>query len=139
MLGADELLSRVAGVLRHDVGPAVDDEFAKTQAFMASVILEKVAADVRTAAPRARADRADALQLGADLTLLLTPEDPAALRVAVAALQDGDAPVGRSLHALVEQLYAGRRVVGDDRFDALLSRTRATLRARLDRQLEVAR
>ena len=62
--------------------------------------------------------------------------DPAALREAIAALDtaEGDAALG----PIVAALYAARSELGPHRFDALLGRVRHTLRARLDRQLEVA-
>jgi hypothetical protein len=44
---ADELLERVARTLREQVGPAVEEPFAKTQAFMAAVILDKLAGQLR--------------------------------------------------------------------------------------------
>ena len=44
MLAQDELLARLAATFRRDVGPQVTDPFAKTQAFMAAVVLEKLSA-----------------------------------------------------------------------------------------------
>jgi hypothetical protein len=41
------LLERMATKLRHDVGPLVSDEFARTQVFMASVILATLSAQLR--------------------------------------------------------------------------------------------
>lgn len=135
MLSEDELLARMAGVLRRDIGPAVADGFAKTQAFMAGVILEKVAGQLRRAAADDRADRADAAALAADLDARLHPGDPAALRAAVGALAQADVEVGPALHELVTRLYDGRTELGAERFEQLLGRTRTALRARLDRQL----
>ena len=40
----------MAEALRREVGPAVVDPFAKTQAFMAAVILQKLAGQLRTPA-----------------------------------------------------------------------------------------
>ncbi|MGE0729681.1 MAG: hypothetical protein AB7O92_01005 [Acidimicrobiia bacterium] len=159
MLRDDELLSRIAGVLRHDVGPQVQQDFAKTQAFMAGVILDKVAGQLRHAVAHHRADRADAGALAAELQASLQPGDPASLRGSVEALHRaassdtdpadnpadepadnlaGD-PVGGALHVLVTELYAARAALGAERFDALLGRTRTALRARLDRQLAYSR
>ena len=47
-----DLLTRIAATMRADVGPAVDDEYAKTQAFMAAVVLQKVARELVTADAR---------------------------------------------------------------------------------------
>ena len=135
MLGADELLNRMAQILRDDIGPAVTDPFPKTQAFMAAVILGKVAAQLHHAADHAAADAADRAALAGDLASSLTPGDPVALRDAVAGLASGgDEALGR----VVTALYGGRDALGSDRFEQLLGRVRVTLRARLDRQLEVA-
>jgi len=38
----DELLDRIATTLREQIGPTVGEPFAKTQAFMAAVILAKL-------------------------------------------------------------------------------------------------
>jgi len=136
VLPADDLLARMAGVLRQDIGPAVTETFPKTQAFMAAVILDKVAAGLRHAAAHAAADAADRQRLAADLDAMLSAADPAPLHDAASGLTgaDGDGALGR----LVTALYTHRSELGEDRFDALLQRVRRTLRARLDRQLEVA-
>lgn len=136
MLPAEELLTRMSGLLRHEIGPAVSDPFPKTQAFMASVVLDKVAAGLRHGAAHAEANEADRVALAADLRAATTASDPAPLLAAIDALPtpQGDA----ALAPLVAALYATRSELGADRFDALLARVRQTLRARLDRQLEVA-
>ena len=142
MLAAEELLLRMAAVLRQDIGPAVTDPFPRTQAFMGAVVLDKLSAQLRTAAAHERADRDDRAALAADLETLLVPDDPAELRDAVAALPVGAASTAaegaEALNRLVLQLYVARPGLGPVRFDRLLSRLRHTLRARLDRQLEVA-
>ena len=43
-----ELISRIAATLKQQIGPNVGDEFAKTQAYMASVVLEKLARELST-------------------------------------------------------------------------------------------
>ena len=136
MLPADELLARMSGLLRHEIGPAVSDPFPKTQAFMASVVLDKVAAGLRHGAAPAQANDADRRTLADDLRVATTAADPAPLRAAIDALPtpQGDG----ALASLVTALYAGRAELGPERFDTLLARVRQTLRARLDRQLEVA-
>ena len=84
----------------------------------------------------ARANGIDRVALAADLRAATTASDPAPLLAAIDALPtpQGDA----ALAPLVAALYATRSELGADRFDALLARVRQTLRARLDRQLEVA-
>jgi hypothetical protein len=72
MLAADALLERLAGALKERIGPEVGEPYAKTQAFMASVILQKVASHIRLADAHAAADREDQVALLADLDQLLT-------------------------------------------------------------------
>lgn len=128
----DELLERMAVTLRQQIGPEVGEPFAKTQAFMAAVILEKLSGQLRLADEHARADSADRAALVADLS---SGELPPGVAAAVAAVQaDGDG----ALAGLVAALYEDRATLGAERFDALLSRVRKTLRARLDRQLAFA-
>jgi hypothetical protein len=130
-----DLLERIAGALRHEIGPAVGDPFAKTQAFMASVILEKLARELRVADAHDRADRDDRVALARDLRTHMQSSTPDRVRAAVAALDDDhDAALGE----VVEALYAARDELGVEQFDVLLTRVRETLRARLDRQLEYA-
>lgn len=129
-----ELLGRMATTVRQAIAPEVGDAFAKTQAFMAAVILDKVSRQLRLAAAHAEAERADRAALAADLEGMVDPSTPPAVRTAVARVagSDGDAALGE----LVAALYAEQASLGPGPFDALLGRVRATLRSRLDRQLE---
>jgi hypothetical protein len=133
----DDLLERIAGALRHEIGPEVGEPFAKTQAFMASVVLEKLARQLRDADAHERADRHDRAVLAHDLQAYMQSSTPARVRAAVEALGDGDGQ-DATLGELVEALYVTRDELGVEQFDALLARARETLRARLDRQLEYA-
>lgn len=134
MLSPEAHLERVAGTLRRQIGPAVTDTFPRTQAFMAAVILEKLARQVAAAPAHAEADQRDVTGLRADLAALVGPDDPPALAAAVADL--GEGPHDPALSQVVAALYAARAELGPDRFHQLLSRVRVCLRARLDRQLE---
>lgn len=129
----DEVLARVARVLRDVVGPEVGDDFARTQAYMAAVVLEKVAGQIRSTAERDRADAADGAALEHDLVELLGDRPPPALQVAV---RGSGCRTNAGLVAIVSLLHAERVALGADRFEALLGRVRTTLRARLDRELE---
>lgn len=147
-MAPEELLARLAVTLRREIGPAVAEPFPKTQTFMASVILEKLSAQLRLAEAHARAEQSDLAALVADLSVALspdgphgtdgpeTPAPPAAVQEAVARLRDGGG--AHALSQLVAALYQERASLGADRFDALLGRVRQTLRARIDRQLEYA-
>jgi hypothetical protein len=130
-LKPDELLSQMSTAFRHQIGPAVVEPFAKTQAFMASVVLEKLSKQVKLAGAHALAD---CVALREDLEAMLSVAAPTDLSKAVAALAHGDA----ALAPLVAALYSHREQLGEDGFTAALDRVRVTLRTRLDRQLEVA-
>jgi hypothetical protein len=136
-MAPDELLGRLSSTLRHEIGPAVGDTYPRTQAFMASVVLEKLSGQVRSADRHRAADVADFAGLADDLAVAVGEADPQALRHAVTSLAAAPGPGAAS--ALVEALYASRGELGEARFEELLTRVRATSRARLDRQLEYAR
>jgi hypothetical protein len=136
-----EVLSRLAATLRREIGPAVAEPYPRTQAFMASVVVEKVARQLRLSGRHGGDDRRDREELLADLQAMLGDHPPAALRAALDNAGAEDAADGRDgavLAAIVDALYATRDELGRERFDAALTRVRRTLRARLDRQLEYA-
>jgi hypothetical protein len=112
----DELIERLAGELRRTVGPAVEEPYARTQAFMGAVILERLGRQLRSAEAHAEADRAD-------LAALIAEVGP---RAAGAV----------SLAEIVAALWADRHALGEERFVDLLTIVRRALRARLDRELE---
>jgi hypothetical protein len=129
----DELLDAVADTLRREVGPAVGDPFAKTQAFMAAVVLQKLAGQLRAASVDADVDR-ETLVAEARAALGATP--PPAVAAALDVLtRDGATAAWR---AVVTSLYAARGELGPARFDAALARVRVGLRARLDHVLAYA-
>jgi len=132
MLRPDHLLSQVSDTLRTRVGPEVGDEFARTQAYMAAVVLQKLAGQLACAEQHAAADRDDRMALRAELHDALGEDAPPAVRAAVEGLASGDGALG----VLVGALYDERAGLGPERFGALLARVRITLRARLDRRLE---
>lgn len=134
MLSPDQLLNRLADTLRERIGPEVGEPYAKTQAFMAAVVLTRVSSQLRLAAGHAAADRQDHILLVADIDRLLPPTSPQRLHMAVKAVRDDHT----NMSILLEALYASRDELGDEAFDALLKRVRKSLRSRLDRQLEYA-
>lgn len=137
-MAPDELLARLSSTLRHDIGPAVVEPFPKTQAFMASVVLEKLSAQIRLAPAHAEAETAALAALATDLPGLLgTAPVPPSVAAATSRLAAGEgAP---ALTALVSALWAEREALGPDRFTTVLGRARTTMRARIDRQMEYAR
>ncbi len=126
-----ELLRRMAVTMRTTIGPAVEEPFARTQAFMAAVVLGKLAGELQAAA-------ADELAADAERGALVTaleghlPPGPAETLDALRA--DGS---NGAWSRLVSALYAARGELGED-FEPVLRTVRASLRARLDRALVYA-
>ena len=131
-----ELLERIAQTLRREIGPAVDAEYPRTQAFMAAVVLQKLGRQRALASEHAAAEAADLTALIGDLRDLAGDGAPPAARAAVDGL--AEAPGNAALCRLIEALYAGRAALGEPRFAALLGRVRRTLRRSIDRRVTVA-
>jgi hypothetical protein len=134
---AGELLQRIAQTLKQHIGPAIDGEYPRTQAFMAAVVLEKLGRHLGLVDEHAAAETADLTVLLADVRQLLENGNvPATVSVAIDALaQTRD---NAALCSLIEALYAARAVLGEVRFAALLGRIRQNLRRSIDRRMQVA-
>jgi hypothetical protein len=132
-----ELLQRIAESLKRDIGPAIEADYPKTQAFMAAVVLQKLGRQLRLEGAHRAADAADLSALLDDLPRRLPGgETPAGVTAAVQTLaRTRDAA---ALCRLIETLYANRAELGAARFEALLGRVRETLRASIDRRMEYA-
>jgi len=137
-MNAADLLQRIAKTLRDDVGPAVDGEYPKTQAFMAAVVLQKLGRELEFAEAHRAADAGDLRSLADDLTRARVGAGvPRAIDDAIArfaAVRDA-----ASLCDVIEALYETRDELGESRFVAWLGRIRSTLRAQIDRRLEFAK
>ena len=128
-----DLLLRIAQTLKEEIGPAIDAEYPKTQAFMAAVVLQKLARQLALAPAHAIAAAADIDALVVDLR---AADAPAPIRDAIEDIaQRRDAA---ALCRLVETLYASREALGGRRFDELLARVRRTLGADIERRMEFA-
>ncbi len=124
---APDLLRRIAIALRERIGPAVDEPFARTQAFMAAVVLEKLAGQLAVATADAAAADAERLALVEALHGRC-----AALAPALDALRaDGS---DRSWSELVVAVHGARDELGAD-VDSVLGEVQRALRSRLDRAL----
>ena len=136
-MNADQLLERIATTLKRDIGPAVEGEYPRTQAFMAAVVLQKLGRQLGLEAMHRAADEADLMALLDDLR---AEAERAALPPGVAAAlarlagEHGD----DALCALIAALYEHRAALGDARFEALLGRVRKNLRASIDRRMVYA-
>lgn len=128
------LLERIARSLKMEIGPAVNDAYPKTQAFLASVVLEKLAGQLRLQDAHAADNRNDTEALSRELLDRCTADTPAPVLQALAQVaRDCDT---RSLTELVEVLYSTREALGEEEFSSLLARVRSVLRARVDRAME---
>ncbi len=129
-----DLLGRLSATLRSEIGPAVGDEYTRTQAFMASVILAKVAKEVALGPDHRAAERADMVELHQRLEPILGVGPPAPVLDAAAAARSSATVAG--LGPLVEALHRwGADQPGADR---ALAAIRTTLRRDVDRRMEVA-
>ena len=130
---AEELLRRLSATLRAEIGPAIDDDYVKTQAFMASTILERLARQLALTDEHAAAERADVAALSAALESVLA-DAPVAVGDAVEAV--GVASTVDALAGLIDALYAW----GPDEPAVVeaLSAIRPVLRRDIDRRMEVA-
>jgi hypothetical protein len=134
---AGEFLQRIAQTLKQHIGPAIEAEYPRTQAFMAAVVLQKLGRQLGLMSEHATAEAADLNGLLADLQgMLENAKVPAAVSVAIETL--ARTRENAALCRLIEALYAARAALGEACFAALLGRTRQTLRRSIDRRMEVA-
>lgn len=128
-----ELLERLSGTLRHEVGPAVEEEYTRTQTFMASVILAKLAKQLALAPAHGDAERLDVQELHRAFGEVLSTAPDEVVAAAAAAKEAGTVA---ALSPVIEAIY---RCWADeaDRQQAL-SLIRATLRRDIDRRMEIA-
>jgi hypothetical protein len=131
------LLEQMSATLRHDIGPEVGDPFARTQAFMAAVVLAKLAGQLRSAAEDARADGVEHVAVSQAVRATAGAALPDALDAALDALA-ADGATAR-WNAVVEATYVARAELGEATFERTLAVLRTALRARLDRALAYAR
>jgi hypothetical protein len=137
MTVATELLERMAATLRQEIGPAVASAYPRTQAFMAAVVLEKLARQLALAPAHERADAAELSRLFADLDAMMRMRSaPTAVRSVVREGVSG--PSAEKVCRVIEALYRHRAELGPT-FDTALARLRAAMRARVDRQMAYAR
>ena len=130
-------MERIARTLKKEIGPAVEAAYPKTQAFMAAVVLQKLAGQLRLADDHAAASQRDLQELTEELSQLAASNAiPAPLAEALRTLRhDLDAA---SVSRLIETLYATRSELGEERFNSLIRRVRTRLRARVDREMVYA-
>ncbi len=126
-----EQLRRLADTLRNEVGPAVGDEYTRTQAFMSSVILQRLANQVEHGPRHADAEAGEVAALHERLAPVLANGPDRVTAAAALAAETGTiaalAPLIRELHSWDDSAAA----------DAL-ALIRPALRADIDRRMEIA-
>jgi hypothetical protein len=132
-MNATDLLERIATTLRSVVGPAVTDETAKTQAFMASVILRKVARELASRDGSGAHDTRGYVTVVNELSPLLDESMDPTLSDALDLYSIDRSDV--ALGALIKALHQ----TPSREADRALATIRVVLRERLDRELEYAR
>ncbi len=129
MIPAKQLINDVVTALREVIAPAVTEPYAKSQAYMAAVVLEFVARQVEERGDLEEQKHSVMMDLLRDLSGM--PEMEGILR--------GDQLDEKVLCDLIEQLYANRSRLGEETFSATNRRVRQALRQLLDQDLKVAR
>lgn len=134
-MDAAELLARMAIALRTEIGPAVEGEYPRTQAFMAGVILERISRELALADAHDAAAAADLAALRADLAPVLGGGSPPLRRAF-----ERWAEAGSSIAALAPLIEALYHCDGDNVAVAgALDLIRPVLRRDIDRRMEIAR
>jgi hypothetical protein len=128
MLSAHRLLDEVIASLRNVIGPAVEDPYAKAQAFMAAVILEFVARQVE--------ERGD-VERGRHSALAAAFANLARIPGVEPLIEHDGPPDAAQLSTLIERLYAERARLGESTFAAANKRVRSALRELLDQELKI--
>lgn len=139
-----ELLSRLADTVRSQIAPAVDDEYARTQAFMAAVILQRLAKQAQFFDEHRAAEFSDVAALADQLDAAFAAAGPApgAQAHVPADVRDAVARMRRlsSIAAVSEVLEALYRWGPDGPVAApALDTIRQVLRRDIDRRMEIAR
>jgi hypothetical protein len=131
---AAELLARMSVTMKSTIAPNTTGT-AKPQAYMAAVVLEKIAKQLELAPAHAAQQATDATALVADLGSLADGKGlPPGTSAALAAVRADSGP--ENLCSLVRSLYGDRAVLGQELFVAMLGRVRVALRADINRRME---
>lgn len=134
----NSMLDRLAATLKRDIAPAIDDEYAKTQAYMASVVVGKLGRQLALAAAHRQAAETDMQGLLVDLKRAIGNSPHAAVLAPYIESLD-DQHNAAALCAFIESLYAIRNEIGTELSEKLLKRIREVLRLDIDRRMEFAR
>ena len=133
------LLSRLADTVRNEIAPAVNDEYPRTQAFMAAVILQRLAKQARLGNGHRAAEAGDVAELSDELDALIAGAEASAeilssVRDALARMR-----AQSSIAAATDVIDAQYRW-GPERPEAAsaLAAIREMLRRDIDRRMDIA-
>lgn len=133
-----ELLTRLSQTLKKQIGPAVEGEYPKTQAFMAAVVLQKLAGQLGSEKSHTQLNTQELTELA---TILKELGD--SMTVELDLLNAIESFSGNSndetLCELVRSLYKNKTGLGEESFTKLLGPIRVHLRSSIDRRMEYAK
>ncbi len=131
------MLDRLVTTLKREIAPAIEDEYLKTQAFMASVVVGKLTRQLALESAHNAAAQIDMDHLLTELQpQIATLEEPALQSAFNALTEQRDPP---ALCAFIESVYAARARIGEPQFERLRARTRTLMRADIDRRMVYAK
>jgi hypothetical protein len=128
MTSAKHLLREIAWSLREVIAPATTEPYAKSQAYMAAVILDFVSRQIMERGDIAESKRG---------YLRILYDDLAGMS-GVGDLVGKEEPSEANLSKIIEQLYSRRERMDEEAFAAANRRIRETLRELLNEELKVA-
>ena len=133
-----ELLARLSQTLKKQIGPAVEGEYPKTQAFMAAVVLQKLAGQLGSEKLHNQLHVQELTELAGKLKELGDSMSVNAdLMNAIELFSSNRSEA--TLCDLVRCLYKNSSVLGEESFMKLLSPIRVHLRCSIDRRMEYAK
>ena len=133
-LPPDELLNRIATSLKREIGPAINEAYPKTQAFLAAVVLEKLAEQLKCEQEHKQKEYTEIATLSRDLKEVEKEDWPLELRHAITRVSKELNLI--SINFLITTLYEKRSAFEEEVFNTLLNRVRKFLRSRIDRAME---
>jgi hypothetical protein len=129
MLPAKILLTEVISSLRNVIGPAVKDPHAKSQAYMAAVILEFVSRQIEDRSDHESVEQVALMELFDDLSRI--PD------LAEIVERDGTDLRSHLCHT-IEALHSAQGQITPQAFERANRRIRLALRQLLDAELKIA-
>jgi hypothetical protein len=137
-----DTLRRISKTCKTVIAPSTQDEYAKTQAYMAAVVLEKIALQIELE-KKHELQMASAYQsLVEEVSLILNDEKYS--KVLSIEIQNGLEIFSRNqsrsgLNVFIKQLYMSKETLGEELVNQIKKRARTTMRADIDFRMEFAK